>query len=316
MGLNYYVAREVLRASADSTAAAIATIGQLQQFLLPAQVQRLCDEFALDPRASWARRPYGGYGTGLLDAAGATRITVIDMSSYEGADLIHDMNVPVREDLHQAFDLVVDGGSLEHIFRPDQALANIMRMVKIGGSVIVWTPANNLCGHGFYQFSPEFFFSALNERTGFRIETALLVECVYPGVSLVEPRAAYRVRDPREVRTRVGLMSRRPVMLLVRAIKSSHDPEPFARIPQQSDYEAHWERGEPPGAGAAHAVRERVRATRIGGALMRRALGMTDKRRFSLRNRAFFSREAPAHPKGLESVLARARAATRRVGER
>ncbi|MDX6690055.1 MAG: hypothetical protein QOG15_1512 [Solirubrobacteraceae bacterium] len=293
MGLNYYVAREVLRGRAG-TLPAIATIGQLQQFLLPAQARRLCADFSLDPAAVWSTKPYGSYGNDFLRAVGAKRVTVIDASPYEGADVIHDMNLPVNEDLHQAFDIVVDGGSLEHIFRPDQALANVMRMVRVGGSAIIWTPANNLCGHGFYQFSPEFFFSALNEERGFRVETVLLVECVYPGVSLVAPKGAYRVRSPREVRSRVGMVSRRPVMLLVRAVKTAHFAEPLAQTPQQSDYESQWERGESLSAGAAHALRDRVRATRVGAALMRRALGIAEKRRFSLRNRAFFIPERPS----------------------
>jgi hypothetical protein len=194
-----------------------------------------------------------------------------------------------------------------------------MRMVRVGGSAIIWTPANNLCGHGFYQFSPEFFFSALTDESGFRIETALFVECIYPGVALVPPRGAYRVRSPREARTRVSVVSRRPIMLLVRAVKTRHIAEPLARTPQQSDYEAQWTAGVSLSAGPAGArsrlidvARERLRATRIGGAAMRRALGMRDRRRFSLHNRSFFLPE-PSHRNG---VMNAARGIAARIATR
>ena len=282
MGLNFYVAREALRARPASGIASVATIGQLQQFLLRKQARALWDEFGLPETGDWTRMGFGSYGNGLLRAAGARDVTVIDASAYEGADVIHDMNQPVGEDLHERFDQVIDGGSLEHIFRPDQALANEMRMVRVGGSAIVWAPANNLCGHGFYQFSPEFFFSAFGDATGFQLESALLVECVYPSVSLVQPRRAFRVRSPREVRERVGVLSRRPLMMLIRATKTRHLDEPFAEAPQQSDYEGQWQSGA--SLSARHVSAAAVRDT----ALVRRILGERERRRFSLRNRTYF----------------------------
>lgn len=300
MGLEYYVAREALRAGRQSGMSSIATIGQLQQYLLRGQRRALCREFGLAEDADWTRRPFGSYGNDFLHAAGAS-VTVVDVSPYEGADVVHDLNQPVDEALHQQFDQVIDGGSLEHIFRADEALANEMRMVRVGGSVIVSAPANNLCGHGFYQFSPEFFFSAFSEVSGFRIESALLVECVYPSVSLVHPRRAYRVRSPREVRDRVGVVSRRPLQMLVRGVKTRHVPEPFAATPQQSDYEVQWKAGEswsgrhfvprfamPALSAVAARATATVRDSAVGGPVVRRILGERERRRFSLRNRAFF----------------------------
>ena len=40
-----------------------------------------------------------------------------------------------------------------------------MALPKVGGDVYICTPANNLCGHGFYQFSPEFFIGSSARRT-------------------------------------------------------------------------------------------------------------------------------------------------------
>jgi hypothetical protein len=299
VGLNYYLAREVLRArGAIGSSFSVATVGRLQQFLLPKQADRLCQEFDLDPSASWLRQPYGEYSEPLLAAIGAEEIVSIDASSYEGATIVHDMNQPVPEDLCERFNIVIDGGTLEHVFTPPAALANMMKMVTVGGSLIIWTPANNLCGHGFYQFSPEFFFSSLSTAHGFRLKHVSVVECVFPSVSLVAPRRAFTVRSPQEVRGRVELLSKRPLMLLAHGIKTSHLAEPFACLPQQSDYVAAWEsndhRGHWTGVAAPRA-REKVlgllRRTERGRGIARVMQGLDERRRHSLRNRGLFTPE-------------------------
>jgi hypothetical protein len=297
MGLNYYLAREVLRACEGlERPFSVATIGRLQQFLLPKQVDRLCTEFGLDRSARWTHEPFGTYGEGLLNATGAARVVSVDASDYEGADIVHDMNLPVASPLVQGFDVVVDGGTLEHVFSPSVALANMMRMASVGGSLIIWTPANNLCGHGFFQFSPEFFFSSLSPDRGFTLRQVLLVECVFPSVSLVEPRRAFTVSSPQDVRGRVEVLSKRPLMLLVHAVKTSHLEEPFARLPQQSDYVAAWR-----GVGAqrvwAGALAGRswdaglrmLRRTERGRQIARVAQGLNERRLHSLRNRRLFT---------------------------
>jgi len=39
-----------------------------------------------------------------------------------------------------------------------------MRLVKVGGTVMIATTANNHLGHGFYQFSPEWGFRTFSRR--------------------------------------------------------------------------------------------------------------------------------------------------------
>jgi hypothetical protein len=62
----------------------------------------------------------------LIALLGADEIISIDASGYENATIIHDMNEPA-EDLAEQFDLVIDGGSLEHIFNFPVAILNVMR---------------------------------------------------------------------------------------------------------------------------------------------------------------------------------------------
>ena len=288
MGLNYYTAREILGCRRDGRLGEVLTIGRLQQYLLPAQIDRLAREHGLGD-GPWVTQRFGEFADDFFRAAGADRLVSLDASAYQGAEIVRDLNEPVT-DMRCRYDVCVDGGSLEHIFRPDRALANEMGMLRPGGQLIIWTPANNLCGHGFYQFSPEFFFSALTADSGFALREVLLVECVYPQVSLITPRRAFHVRSPRELRRRVGVLSRRPLMLLVSATKLSHVEQPFARVPQQSDYVNEWERAVPEATTGrlVSSAAGLARRTPAGAALVNHVIGLGERRRFSLRNRRSF----------------------------
>ncbi|MDR1534902.1 MAG: class I SAM-dependent methyltransferase, partial [Planctomycetota bacterium] len=55
---------------------------------------------------------------------------------YFGVETLVDLNHPVRKAYHNRFDLVVDGGTTEHCFRPDEVLSNAARMAKPGGIII------------------------------------------------------------------------------------------------------------------------------------------------------------------------------------
>jgi hypothetical protein len=107
-----------------------------------------------------------------------------------------------------------------------------MEMVKPGGHLIVITPMNNYAGHGFYQFSPELFYSALCAENGYAVEQMLIVQS----------GRWYAVANPSEVRSRIELISREPTPLFVTAKRTASQPI-FERWPQQSDYSAQWATG-------------------------------------------------------------------------
>lgn len=295
---DYNVAREVLRSQgAPRLPFSVATIGRLQQFLLLEQCGKLCDDFGLDRAASWCGQPFGEYGEPFR-AMGAEEIVSIDPSDYEGADVIHDMNVLVPPELCTRFDVVVDGGTMEHVFNPSSALANMLRMVRVGGSPITWSPANNSCGHGVYHFSPEFCCSALNDKPDFDLRHVSVLECVFPNVSLAAPRRAFLVRSPHEAKRCIAVMSRRPLTLLSRSVKTAHRDMPFSQLPQQSDYVAAWQGGttEASWAGPAalklrEAMLRRLRRSERGRGAVRWLQGMNERRVHSLRNRRFVTPE-------------------------
>jgi SAM-dependent methyltransferase len=107
------------------------------------------------------------FSEGLFEYFGAEKVDSVDYSDYEGATIIHDMNTPIDNHLKNKYDVVWDGGCLEHIFDFPVAIKNCMDMVKPKGHLILETPANNFFGHGFYQFSPELFFSLLDKHNSF-----------------------------------------------------------------------------------------------------------------------------------------------------
>ena len=168
----------------------------------------------------------------------AESVSSMDFSEYESATIVHDLNTPVPPDLHERFDTVIDGGTIEHVFDIRQALANYMSMVKAGGGLFIAAPANNLCGHGFYQFSPEFFYRVFSRENGYAVREAFLIES--PLLESSRQLRYFRVRDPEEVRKRVELLNCRPVMLFVHAERLASVPL-FTSAPCQSDYKVHWD---------------------------------------------------------------------------
>ncbi len=182
------------------------------------------------------------YSDVFFKTLGAMNLTSLDYSDYEGATVIHDMNHPVPDELKSRFSVVLDGGSLEHVFNFPIAIQNCMKMVAPGGHFMTITPVNNFMGHGFYQFSPELFFSLLNQNNGFEIQSVLIFED--------RPNAEwYQVVNPSSIGGRVTLINLRPTYLVVIARRVSQE-ELTLKYPSQSDYVPIWE-----GASSSPSVR-------------------------------------------------------------
>ena len=101
----------------------------------------------------------------MIDCGWAVKTDSLDISNYEGANLLYDLNKRIQ--LGSTYDLIIDAGTLEHVFNVPIALENISSLLKVGGRVIHFVPANSYMGHGLYQFSPEFFASVYSEMNGF-----------------------------------------------------------------------------------------------------------------------------------------------------
>jgi len=129
---------------------------------------------------------------------------------------------------------VTDAGSLEHVFNYPVAIKNCMELLHAGGVFLSITPANNFMGHGFYQFSPELFFSVFTSKNGFEIVKMLICED-YEGAQW------YEVSKPKGgIQGRVTLVNHHPTYLMCMARRLDVRCEPFAEMPQQSDYLDAW----------------------------------------------------------------------------
>jgi hypothetical protein len=96
----------------------------------------------------------------MLKALGFTDYSALDVSDYEATDIImHNLNSPtIAPELEGRFDVVIDGGTLEHVFHLPNAMSALGRMVNAQGRVIHVSPSSNHIDHGFYMFSPTFFW--------------------------------------------------------------------------------------------------------------------------------------------------------------
>jgi SAM-dependent methyltransferase len=179
------------------------------------------------------------YGEPLLAFLGAQEIVSLDASPYQGASVLHDMNLPIPDEMKGRFDVVADGGTLEHIFNFPVAIRNCMEMLAPGGYYLGVSPANNFCGHGFYQFSPDLFFRIFSAENGFKIERAVLC-------AVRADAEWFEVLDPLSVRQFVeSLGGAEPTYLLIQA-KKLEDVPLFRKYPEQSVYTLLWN-GEYPG---------------------------------------------------------------------
>jgi SAM-dependent methyltransferase len=168
----------------------------------------------------------------LLKLLGFDHIRSLDASDYEGAEIIHDLNQPLPEALTGATDFLYDGGTMEHVFDVARVLDTMSRLVRPGGTLLISTPANGQCGHGFYQYSPEFFHRAL-EAHGFCDIRVYLV-------GLLKPSRWFLAVDPRSAGRRLQFTTAEPMQLIVVA-RRDDGPGGRRSMPLQSDYaEQSW----------------------------------------------------------------------------
>jgi SAM-dependent methyltransferase len=169
----------------------------------------------------------------LVNEFGATSVESVDASDYEQATYVRDLNLELEPNFPQ-FDTVVDGGALEHIFDVRTSFSNIGRCCRIGGRILHVLPANNFVGHGFYQFSPEFFFSLYSASRGFAQTEVYLAD-------LGRTNAWWKVLPPDGISRAIAMSSRETYTLVLTSKVSEMAGTPPV---QQSDYVGLWDLAE------------------------------------------------------------------------
>src|SRR5262249_35713698 len=135
-------------------------------------------------------------------------------------------------------------------FNVPQVIQNAANLLVDNGHLLIVANSNGFLKHGFYQFSPEFFYRAFSKQNGFK-RTAVFI------VDLDNQQRWYHVRNPAVtgVRSRCGSVGLGRTYVVCAAQKLSS----AGRLNvQQADYEQSvWRAPEP----AAHRPRAPQRST-------------------------------------------------------
>ena len=244
------------------------------------------------------------FGDDGLSASNAWRVSHMDISDFEGAAVVHDLNAPLDREKHAAhlarYDLVIDSGTLEHIFNVPEALGTYDSLVRTGGFVYITTNANNHFGHGFYQFSSDLFFRFFSIENGYEMIDCFLESHPVISAEVSSRRRYYGVADPAALRRRTLLVSGEPTLIHVIARKVA--ARPLARSLIQSGYADRWARSAP--ADSSATTRELGRRLRAAFPGLWAPLVLYRQRwRYRLgRNRDFAIRSDPAD--GVRTALA------------
>src|SRR5207249_3920994 len=95
----------------------------------------------------------------FFKALGFSEVAAMDYSDFESARYIHDLNSSEPpEHLLENFDVIIDGGTIEHVFHIPNVLNSIHKMLRPHGRTIHMSPSSNHIDHGFYMFSPTLFW--------------------------------------------------------------------------------------------------------------------------------------------------------------
>jgi hypothetical protein len=130
----------------------VVTLGTLYPFVSARQKARLVR------RGLNFNAPQQEFSNRLFtDILGAELCHSLDVSNYQGAEIICNLNFSIPERYAETYDVVVDAGTLEHVSNLSTAIENIFRLLRKSGIYYFGVPSNNWVDHGFFQFSPTFF---------------------------------------------------------------------------------------------------------------------------------------------------------------
>jgi hypothetical protein len=237
MGLDIQSLRLLLIARRSGAAFdRVVTLGRQDLLLTAPQILTTCPQFGVpieEREAIQIALTGERFCEPLFHKLGASTVDSIDASDFEGATIIHDLNRPIPEAMRGSYDVVFDGGTLEHIFDFPTAIRGCLELPKLGGHFIMVSPANNQMGHGFYQFSPDLFFRVLSEENGYQLIALFLVPMFSEG-------KWFKIKDPANVQARIG-HNAAVAQLSIGAIARRTKLVPlFLTPPQQSDYRHEW----------------------------------------------------------------------------
>jgi SAM-dependent methyltransferase len=94
--------------------------------------------------------------TTFLRWLGLERIDVLDVSDYEGADIVHDICRPLPPELQGQYDFVFNSSVLDNVFDPAAALRHMTSALRPGGRIFHLEMASN-DAFPYLVFTPGWF---------------------------------------------------------------------------------------------------------------------------------------------------------------
>lgn len=122
---------------------------------------------------------------------GLGKVEAIDISDFEGAEIIVDLNRPIPDHLHETCDLLVDGSTLDNIFDPVTGLKNVARLLKPNGRALLINLGNYSIGYNgipYNMFNPLWFFDYFAWNN---FQYCQVYVTVYPSLGPGKPPFAY-----------------------------------------------------------------------------------------------------------------------------
>ncbi len=93
----------------------------------------------------------------FMKSLGIEKVDFLDVTDYEGAEIIHDLGQPVPERFHSSYDFIYNGGCLDNMFNPGIALMNMSMMLRSGGRLLCMESASSW-NSPYLIYSPAWFY--------------------------------------------------------------------------------------------------------------------------------------------------------------
>lgn len=84
-------------------------------------------------------------------------VRALDVSAYEGAEIVHDLNTTLPAKYHDIADFIFNGSCLDNLFDPANAIKSLSKMLRPGGRIVHLEHGSPI-QDAFLCYSPEWFF--------------------------------------------------------------------------------------------------------------------------------------------------------------
>ena len=93
----------------------------------------------------------------VLELMSEASVRALDISDYEGAEIVLDLNGSIPKELEGQFDFIYNGSCLDNIFDPATSLKNMTTLLKPGGRIVHVEHGTRIYGP-YLMYSPEWFY--------------------------------------------------------------------------------------------------------------------------------------------------------------